>query len=285
MAAPNPDRVRVVRDRSCPCGCGAKPFVVKAAPTGDGRRAEDVHREVEREVRVMRTLTSKVELGGVPRVHALAGRPAAIVMDYLGRDLWAAAQKRGGRVAWTVVAGWGISALDRLRSIHEAGYVHRDIKPENLVERPKGRVALIDFGMCRPWRLLGRGHVPMRGGCDPAGTPRFMSPWTSAGITPSRRDDLASLVYTLVFLLVGRLPWQGIYSAASRTGGHSAGLVALLEAKIKDGRPRALCAPGTPAAPLLPFAETVWGMSWDADPPWEELVRALRVAGGGGGGK
>lgn len=226
----------------------------------------------------MRSVAAAVPAGGAPRVHAVLGRPPhTIVMDYLGRDLWAAAVAAGRRgVTWRTVSSWGRSALERLRALHGAGYVHRDVKPENLVERPGGAVALIDFGLCRPWRLLGMGHVPRRTGCDPAGTLRFMSPWAAAGVTPSRRDDLAALVFTLAFLLLRRLPWQGVYSRARRAGDHAAGAAAVQEVKLERGVPKALCAPGTPAAPLRALADAVWALGWDADPPWDELDRTLR---------
>lgn len=38
---------------------------------------------------------------------------------------------------------------------------------------------------------------------------RYASVHAHLGRTASRRDDLESLAYTLVFLLRGRLPWQG----------------------------------------------------------------------------
>ena len=41
------------------------------------------------------------------------------------------------------------------------------------------------------------------------GTVRYASVHAHLGRTGSRRDDMESLAYTLVFLLRGRLPWQG----------------------------------------------------------------------------
>ena len=44
---------------------------------------------------------------------------------------------------------------------------------------------------------------------DCRGTVRYASVHAHLGRTASRRDDVESLAYTLLFLYKGRLPWQG----------------------------------------------------------------------------
>lgn len=60
------------------------------------------------------------------------------------------------------------------------------------------------------WRMSNGMHVKYEQKPDDfRGTIRYASVHAHLGRTGSRRDDLESLAYTLMFLLKGRLPWQG----------------------------------------------------------------------------
>ncbi|KAF2556172.1 hypothetical protein F2Q68_00012974 [Brassica cretica] len=101
-------------------------------------------------------------------------------------------------------------------TVSHGRYVHGDVKPENFLLGPPGtpeekKLFLVDLGLAIKWRDNASGqHVEYDQRPDVfRGTVRYASVHAHLGRTCSRRDDLESLAYTLVFLLRGRLPWQG----------------------------------------------------------------------------
>ena len=59
-------------------------------------------------------------------------------------------------------------------------------------------------------------HILNAEGKNLVGTPRFCSINANSGREQSRRDDLESLGYVLIYLVKGRLPWQNIQGAKSQ---------------------------------------------------------------------
>jgi serine/threonine protein kinase len=73
------------------------------------------------------------------------------------------------------------------------------------------KIYLIDFGLAQHFRdPRTQDHIPQTRGNELVGTIRYASINSHKGIQQSRRDDLESLAYTLLYLLHGKLPWQGL---------------------------------------------------------------------------
>eukprot|EP00658_Telonema_sp_P-2_P002165 TRINITY_DN10820_c0_g1_i12.p1 TRINITY_DN10820_c0_g1~~TRINITY_DN10820_c0_g1_i12.p1 ORF type:complete len:264 (+),score=45.86 TRINITY_DN10820_c0_g1_i12:179-970(+) len=67
---------------------------------------------------------------------------------------------------------------------------------------------IIDFGMARSYLNKDGTHRKMETGKGMNGTARYASCNTHQGLEQSRRDDLESLAYMLLYLSKGELPWQ-----------------------------------------------------------------------------
>lgn len=113
--------------------------------------------------------------------------------------------------------------LHRIEYIHAKGLIHRDIKPENFVFGLADRghhLNIIDFGLSkRYFDNRTRTHIPFRENKPLTGTARYCSTNTHRGYEQSRRDDMESIGFLLIYFMVGQLPWQGIQApdAASKT--------------------------------------------------------------------
>ena len=103
-----------------------------------------------------------------------------------------------------------IQALQRLEFVHSKFVVHRDIKPQNFVigRNDPYTLYLIDFGLSRKYRSSRtHKHIKFNNLKLTYGSLRYLSINGNKGYEQSRRDDVESLGYMLVYLATGTLPW------------------------------------------------------------------------------
>nr|KJB07484.1 hypothetical protein B456_001G026300 [Gossypium raimondii] len=207
---------------------------------------------------------------GVPRVHykGRQGDYYVMVMDILGPSLWDVWNNNSHTMSIEMVACIAIEAISILEKMHSRGYVHGDVKPENFLLGLPGtpdekKLFLVDLGLATKWRDSSSGqHVEYDQRPDVfRGTVRYASVHAHLGRTGSRRDDLESLAYTLIFLLRGRLPWQGYQ-------GENKGF--LVCKKKMATSPETLCC--FCPAPFRQFVEYVVNLKFDEEPNYAKYI-------------
>jgi serine/threonine protein kinase len=130
-----------------------------------------------------------------------------MVIDLFGKSLQDLLDKTK-KLSLKVVLQIGINILTILMKVHDIGFVHRDIKPENflLTLTKPTKVILIDFGMSKPY-LLNNQHIEFKYKNKFVGTLNFASINSHKLYEQSRRDDLESVAYMLIYFYLGELEW------------------------------------------------------------------------------
>ena len=152
----------------------------------------------------------------VPRLHwfGTESNYNVMVIDYLGKSLEDLFQMCHQRFTLKTVLMIADQCIAALQYIHHKSFIHRDVKPDNFLvgsgER-SNQIFIIDFGLSKKYRdPKTLEHMKYATGKSLTGTARYASVNALRGFEQSRRDDLESLAYCLIYFLRGSLPWMGL---------------------------------------------------------------------------
>lgn len=133
-----------------------------------------------------------------------------MVIDLLGQSLQSLLHSKQ-HFSLPLILQIGIQIIQLLKVLHDNGLVHRDIKPDNFLLglNDKSRIIhIIDFGFCKSY-LQNDTHIEIKNTKNLIGTPMFASVNAHKHLELSRRDDLESLGYMLLYFYHGgALSWE-----------------------------------------------------------------------------
>ena len=152
---------------------------------------------------------------GIPKIVTFgkSGIFNILIEELLGPSLnhiWHFKKVKDQKILLRNICMLSIQILDRLEYIHSKNIIHSDIKPDNFLIGKKDPkiIYLIDFGISHKYRSSRTGkHIKFKNRNKIFGSCRYMSLNANKGYELSRRDDLESFGYMLVFLVNNNLPW------------------------------------------------------------------------------
>ncbi len=166
------------------------------------------------EYKIYKKLELKGIKKGIPKIFSCYETPKfnVLVMELLGKNLDTLFTETNKKFELGTVLKIGYDMINLIEKIHNCGFIHRDIKPNNFmfgVGDKSKELYILDFGLSKRF-YKNKQHIEYKTNKSLVGTARYTSINIHLGIEPSRRDDIESIGYMLVYFLKGELPWQGL---------------------------------------------------------------------------
>lgn len=152
----------------------------------------------------------------IPKVKSFgySDQYIVLVMELLGKSLDKILNELPTKkMSVRCICNIAIQLISIFEIIHSNHIVHRDIKPSNIAIGLGNNckyIYVFDFGLSKKYRSsTTKKHIPFTQDNILIGNARYSSINALEGGTQSRRDDLESIGYLLIYLLLGTLPWEG----------------------------------------------------------------------------
>lgn len=221
---------------------------------------------IEHEIGVMQRLQ---HLCGFPEVYesGTVKNRTMVVMQRLGPSLGSLLKSH--QIRSTDILKIGIQLVWRLWDMHTQGFVHRDLHPGNVLTAGTQsgigqRLYLIDFG--ESGQVNGRTPNRVYGKMGFASTAALRKKRYGA------KDDLESLVYLLLYVYTGTLPWRRVPSKSE----HMSDLVRRCLEIRSSMSPTAICH-GLPNS-ITNILRDVGQMQRKEVPDYERYIRNMRAS-------
>lgn len=149
---------------------------------------------------------------GIPNIrgYGKVGNYNYLIMDLFNKSLENKISINKG-ISTKLILDYALQMICRIEDIHNKGIIHRDIKPDNFLLNDNDKcIYLIDFGLSKSFLNEEGKHITLSNDNSLLGTLDYVSINIHNGITASRRDDMESIGYILMYLFMGNLPWKNI---------------------------------------------------------------------------
>ncbi|OMJ75036.1 hypothetical protein SteCoe_25918 [Stentor coeruleus] len=134
-----------------------------------------------------------------------------IIVDYLGSSLSAKFTKSNGKFSFGCALRIAEQLLYRIEILHKSGYLYNNIKPES-ISAGSGlnwqSIYLTSFKLSSKYINTKNGrHIPIGKSSTSIKKTVYSSLNLMNRISLSRRDDIESIAYLLIYFTTGTLPW------------------------------------------------------------------------------